>query len=174
MTSAPPPAGSGSLPVAVCPEPGSQDPSASFLDALAETAPDLHLIGRRELRTNNSWSHNLPSLVKGPARCVLYMHPTDAEARGLATGDLARIESRVGAVEAPVKATEDVMPGVVSLPHGYGHGLPETKMKVAAEYAGVSINDLTDPAEIDPVSGNAVLSGTPVRVAKAASAASAA
>ena len=132
--------------------------------SLAETPPPLVLIGRREMRTVNSWSHNLPSLVKGRVRCVLYIHPTDAEARQIHNGDRVKLTSRVGAVEVPAELTDAVMPGVVSLPHGYGHGVPGIQLKVAAEHAGASMNDLTDPAEIDPLSGTAVLSGVPVRV----------
>ncbi len=132
--------------------------------SLAETPPPLVLIGRREMRTVNSWSHNLPSLVKGRVRCVLYIHPTDAEARQIHNGDRVKLTSRVGAVEVPVELTDAVMPGVVSLPHGYGHGVPGIQLKVAAEHAGTSMNDLTDPAEIDPLSGTAVLSGVPVAV----------
>ena len=88
----------------------------------------------------------------------------DAEAHHIRSGDRVRVTSRVGAVEVPVELTDDVMPGVVSLPHGYGHGAPGIRLEVAAEHAGASINDLTDPAEIDPLSGTAVLSGVPVRV----------
>ena len=131
---------------------------------LAQSVPELVLIGRREARTVNSWSHNLPSLVTGPMRCVLSIHPADAEARGIGPDDRVRVTSRVGAVEVPVRFTDSVMPGVVVLPHGYGHRGPGIRLHVAAEHAGVSINDLTDPAEIDPLSGNAVLNGVPVRV----------
>jgi anaerobic selenocysteine-containing dehydrogenase len=122
------------------------------------------MIGRREARTVNSWSHNLPSLVKGRMRCLLHVHPADAEALRLQTGDRVRVTSRVGAVEVPVELTDTVMRGVVSLPHGYGHGVPGTQLTVAAEHAGASMNELTDPAEIDPLSGTAVLSGIPVQL----------
>ncbi len=128
-----------------------------------EPAP-LLLIGRREMRSVNSWSHNLPSLVKGRLRCTLLVHPADAEAQGIGSGDPVRVTSRVGAVEVPAEVTEEVMPGVVSLPHGYGHGLPGVQLGIAAKHAGASMNDLTDPAEIDPLSGTAVLSGIPVRL----------
>ncbi len=133
-------------------------------ETLRESPPELVLIGRREMRTVNSWSHNLPSLVSGRPRCVLLLHPADAAARGIAGGDRVRITSRVGAVESPVEITDAVMPGVVSLPHGYGHQGEGIRLGVAARHAGVSINDLTDPAAIDPLSGNAVLNGVPVRV----------
>jgi anaerobic selenocysteine-containing dehydrogenase len=116
------------------------------------------------MRSINSWSHNLPSLVKGRMRCVLHIHPADAEAHRIQPGDRVRVSSRVGAVEVPVELTDAMMRGVISLPHGYGHGAPGIQLKVAAEHAGASLNDLTDPAEIDPLSGTAVLSGIPVRV----------
>jgi anaerobic selenocysteine-containing dehydrogenase len=132
--------------------------------SLAEAPPPLVLIGRREMRTVNSWSHNLPSLVKGRMRCVLEIHPADAEAQGIQTGDRVRLTSRVGSVEVAAELTDAVMPGVVSLPHGYGHSAPGIQLAVAAQHAGVSVNDLTDPAEIEPLSGTAVLSGVPVRV----------
>jgi anaerobic selenocysteine-containing dehydrogenase len=132
--------------------------------SLTETPPALLLIGRREMRTVNSWSHNLPSLVKGRIRCVLYIHPTDAEAHGIGSGDRVKVTSRVGAVKVPAEVTDAVMQGVVSLPHGYGHRAPGIRLRVATEHAGASMNDLTDPAEIDPLSGTAVLSGVPVRV----------
>lgn len=133
-------------------------------ESLAESPPELVLIGRREMRTVNSWSHNLPSLVRGRMRCVLYIHPADADIRGVEPGDRVRVTSRVGAVEVAVEITDSVMPGVVVLPHGYGHRGDGIELKIAAEHAGASMNDLTDPAEIDPLSGNAVLNGVPVRV----------
>ncbi len=131
---------------------------------LSEDAPELVLIGRRELRSVNSWAHNLPSLVAGRARCVLYMHPADAAARRIVSGDRVRVTSRVGTVEVAAELTEDMMPSVVCLPHGYGHRGDGLRLSVATQHAGVSMNDLTDPAAIDPLSGNAVLSGTPVRI----------
>jgi len=92
------------------------------------------------------------------------MHPTDAAARRIVSGDRVRVTSRVGAVEVGVELTADVMAGVVCLPHGYGHRGNGLRLAVAVQHAGVSMNDLTDPAAIDPLSGNAVLNGTPVRV----------
>jgi anaerobic selenocysteine-containing dehydrogenase len=132
--------------------------------SLTEASRPLLLIGRREMRTVNSWSHNLPSLVKGRMRCVLLIHPTDANAHRIRSGDRVRVCSRVGSVEVPAEVTDAVMSGVVSLPHGYGHGVSGIRLEVAAKHAGASINDLTDPAEIDPLSGTAILSGVPVRV----------
>ena len=101
-------------------------------------------------------------------RCVLYIHPADAEARGIGPGDWVRVSSRVGAVEVPVRITDSVMPGVVVLPHGYGHRGDGIRLRSPPQHAGASINDLTDPAEIDPLSGNSVLNGVPVRVERCA------
>ena len=129
-----------------------------------DEAFDLQLIGRRQVRTNNSWLHNLPALMRGEDRCTLLMHPDDAASRGLADGDTARVRSRVGEVEAPVERSDTMMPGVVSLPHGFGHGRQGTRLSVAGAKPGVSLNTLTDTAEVDPVGGTAVLTGTPVRV----------
>ncbi|WP_034213814.1 molybdopterin oxidoreductase family protein [Actinoplanes subtropicus] len=125
---------------------------------------DLVLIGRRHLRSNNSWMHNVPALVKGRDRCTLQVHPTDAARLALADGDRAEVTSRAGAVNARVEVTDAVMPGVVSLPHGWGHGVPGTRLAVAAEHPGVNSNVLTDELAIDRLSGNSVLNGIPVAV----------
>ncbi|MDM7927040.1 molybdopterin oxidoreductase family protein [Blastomonas fulva] len=131
--------------------------------ALAETPADsLLLIGRRHVRNNNSWLHNSPRLAKGPDRCTAMIHPDDAVAHGVTDGDLVRITSRVGSVEVAAEISEDVMPGVISIPHGFGHDKPGTRLSVAGRRPGVSLNDLTDPQAMDPISGNAVLNGTPV------------
>ncbi|MGB0906371.1 MAG: molybdopterin oxidoreductase family protein [Maricaulaceae bacterium] len=130
-------------------------------------APAEHkfsLIGRRHIRSNNSWLHNSHRLLKGPNRCTLMMHPDDAHEMGIAGGDNVKVFNTVGEVELPAEITEDIMPGVVSMPHGYGHGRKGVKLSVAAEKAGVSMNDLTDPSKIDTLSGNAVLNGTPVSI----------
>jgi anaerobic selenocysteine-containing dehydrogenase len=127
----------------------------------------LSLIGRRDLRSNNSWMHNSRRLVKGPERCTLLMHPDDASRRSLADGQMVRVSSRVGAVTARLEVSADVMPGVVSLPHGWGHDRKGASLSVAAERPGVSANDLTDEAQLDPLSGNARLNGVPVDVAAA-------
>ena len=129
------------------------------------------LIGRRHLRSNNSWLHNSHRLLKGPDRCTLMIHPTDAGPRNLSNGDIARVFNAIGKLELVVEITEDIMPGVVSIPHGYGHGRKGVKLSVASEKPGVSINDLTDPSQKDPLSGNAVLNGTPVTVEAATKAA---
>jgi anaerobic selenocysteine-containing dehydrogenase len=123
------------------------------------------LIGRRDLRSNNSWMHNLPLLVSGPARCTAWLHPDDAARLGLADGEAVRVSSRAGQVELPVQVTEDIMPGVVSIPHGWGHGGRGVRLRVAADHAGVNSNVLADELLLDPVSGNAVLNGIPVELA---------
>jgi anaerobic selenocysteine-containing dehydrogenase len=125
---------------------------------------DLVLIGRRHLRGKNSWMHNYHRLVKGQDRCTLLMHPADLEERELWDGQTVCVRSRVGEVEVPVEASDAVMPGVVSLPHGWGHGRPGTNTTTANAYPGASINDLTDDSRVDPVSCNAAFSGTPVTV----------
>lgn len=122
------------------------------------------LIGRRHLRDNNSWLHNVPRLVSGKPRCTLMVHPEDARRLGLHEGGEAVVTSRVGEVRAPVTVTDEVMPGVVSLPHGYGHGREGVRLRVAGEHAGVSINDLTDDRFLDALSGNAAFSGVQVHV----------
>jgi anaerobic selenocysteine-containing dehydrogenase len=132
------------------------------------------LIGRRQLRSNNSWMHNLEPLVKGKDRCTMHVHPDDASRLGLADGGLAVVRSRVGEVEAPVEVTDAIMPGVVSIPHGWGHDASGAQMRVAAAHAGVNSNVLADESMVEPLSGNAVLSGIPVEVAPAGNGAPAA
>jgi anaerobic selenocysteine-containing dehydrogenase len=129
------------------------------------------LVGRRQLRSNNSWMHNLPALVKGKERCTMHIHPDDAARLGLEDGDRARVSSAVGSLEAAVELTDGIMPGVVSIPHGWGHDAPGIRMEVAREHAGVNSNLLADESQIDPVSGNAVLNGIPVELAPATAAA---
>jgi anaerobic selenocysteine-containing dehydrogenase len=135
-------------------------------EALEERRRDdrLLLVGRRNVRSNNSWMHNVPALAKGRDRCTLLIHPDDAARLGLEHGALARIRSRVGEVEAPVAVSDEMMPGVVSLPHGHGHGDRSARLGVAAEKPGVNSNVLTDEAALDALSGNAVLNGIPVVV----------
>lgn len=143
--------------------------------ALAEPANGgLLLVGRRHLRSNNSWMHNLPVLARGPERCTLQVHPADAERLGLADGGRARVTSRTGQVQAPVEVTDRVMPGVVSLPHGWGHDVEGTRLRVAAERPGVNSNVLADEELLEPLSGTAVLNGIPVEVAPVPAAAAAA
>jgi anaerobic selenocysteine-containing dehydrogenase len=124
----------------------------------------LVLIGRRHLRTNNSWMHNARSLVKGPDRSHLLMNPEDARRLGIAAGQEVRVQSRVGAVTAKVATTDDMMAGVVSLPHGYGHAAVADTLKIAGALTGANINCLTDDMFVEPVIGTAVLNGVPVTV----------
>ena len=131
---------------------------------LTAPAPELVLIGRRQLRSNNSWMHNAPRLMRGPDRCTLLLHPDDARKRGIATGDDVEIRSAVGAVIVPAEITEAIMPGVVSLPHGFGHARPGVGQRLAASKPGASLNDLTDPDRLDELTGNAALNGVPVEV----------
>ncbi|GAB3993693.1 molybdopterin-dependent oxidoreductase [Nocardioides marmoraquaticus] len=134
------------------------------LAALVAEGPDgLVLVGRRHRSDNNSWMHNSARLTRGRPRHHLLMHPDDLAARQLADGDAVTVSSRVGRVTTEVRSTDEMMRGVVSLPHGYGHQVPGTRLGTAAHVAGVSINDLTDPTRLD-VSGNAAFSGVPVQV----------
>jgi anaerobic selenocysteine-containing dehydrogenase len=135
---------------------------------LGRNGNGLVLVGRRDLRSNNSWMHNLPVLVKGDPRCTMHVHPTDATRLGLADGARARVTSRAGTVEVPVEVTDAIMPGVVSIPHGWGHDLPGMRIQVASVHAGVNSNRLADELAIDPLSGNAVLCGIPVAIEPAA------
>ena len=127
---------------------------------------ELVLIGRRQLRSNNSWMHNVNVLAKGRFRCTLLVHPDDAARLGVADGDHAEVRSRVGAVVAPVEVTDTMAPGVVSLPHGWGHDRPGAPFGVAGQRPGVNSNLLTDDVLLDPLSGNAVLNGIPVTVSR--------
>lgn len=132
--------------------------------ASAEAAGPLVLIGRRQVRSNNSWMHNFTRLVKGPAGCTLHMHPQDAAARVVHHGDTVLLRSRTGSVRVELCLTEDMRPGVVSLPHGWGHGRPGTRTSVANAHAGVSVNDVTDELRVDHLSGNAAFNGLTVEV----------
>ena len=126
------------------------------------------LIGRRHVRDNNSWMHNHHRLMKGKPRCQLLMHPDDVAKEGWQSGMVVTIESRVGAIDAELAASDEMMPGVVSLPHGYGHGLAGTRGEVASRHAGVSCNDITDEQFVDQLSGNAAVNGVSVRLSAAA------
>jgi anaerobic selenocysteine-containing dehydrogenase len=127
----------------------------------------LVLIGRRELRSNNSWMHNLPSLVSGRERCVLYVHPEDAARYAVEDGAMAILESRVHRGEVRVTVTDEMRPGVVSLPHGWGHADSAPWQKVAGSRPGVSINDWLDDAVVEPIIGQSILNGVPVRLSPA-------
>jgi anaerobic selenocysteine-containing dehydrogenase len=127
-------------------------------------ATGLRLVNRRDARSMNSWLHNLPSLAKGRDRCTLQIHPDDAAARGLASGGEALVRTRVGAIRAPVEVTDEVMRGVVSLPHGFGHAEPGVELRVAARRPGANVNAVTDDLPRDLPSGASMLFGGPVEV----------
>jgi anaerobic selenocysteine-containing dehydrogenase len=147
------------------------DLTGRFADWLATDPTDgLVLIGRRHVRNNNSWLGNSRRLAKGPPRCTLMMAPADAAARGIADGEIVAVASAAGRVEVAAEITDAMMPGVVSMPHGFGHGRKGVKLGVARERPGVSQNDLTERSRIDPLSGNAALVGTPVTVERCAQA----
>jgi len=153
--------------VELAPEPllADVDRLAALLDTTPETG--LRLVGRRHLRSNNSWMHNIDVLVKGKPRCTLQIHPDDAATSGIADGADVTVTSSAGAVVALAEVTDEVAPGTVSLPHGWGHGVDGTRGRVAATTSGVNSNVLTDVAVLDPLSGNARLNGIPVTVAAA-------
>ncbi|GGX10641.1 molybdopterin oxidoreductase family protein [Streptomyces lomondensis] len=133
--------------------------------ALAERPAGLVLVGRRHLRSNNSWMHNVPALTGGSNRCTLHIHPEDAERLGVEDGAPVRVKGAGGEVTAPAEVTDTVRRGVVSLPHGWGHDRPGTRLRHAATDPGVNVNQLLDGRLLDPLSGNAVLNGVPVEVA---------
>ena len=138
-----------------------------LLRSLGRTVDGFVLIGRRHLRSNNSWMHNVPALTGGTNTCTLQIHPADASRLGLADSALARVKGDGGEVEVPVEITDSVRPGVVSLPHGWGHGQSGTRLGVASRTPGVNVNQLLDGTRLDPLSGTAVLNGFPVQVAAA-------
>ena len=130
--------------------------------SLSADVPELVLIGRRQLRSNNSWMHNVPRLMRGPDRCTLMLNVVDAARLGIADGQGVEVRSRVGAVTVQAEVTDTLMPGVVSLPHGFGHGKAGVRLGVAQAHAGASLNDLTDPEFLDELTGNTAASGVPV------------
>ncbi|GAA4926061.1 molybdopterin oxidoreductase family protein [Streptomyces coeruleoprunus] len=132
--------------------------------ALTDPPPPLVLVGRRHLRSNNSWLHNVPALNGGTNTCTLQVHPDDAARLGLTDGSPARVKGEGGEIEAPVEVTDAVRRGVVSLPHGWGHSRPGTRLAVASARPGVNVNQLLDGSRLDPLSGTAVLNGFPVEV----------
>jgi anaerobic selenocysteine-containing dehydrogenase len=131
---------------------------------LARPRPPMVLIGRRHLRSNNSWQHNIRTLMKGKPRCVLQVHPEDAQRLGLADQGRARVTSASGSLVAPVEVSDTVMPGVVSLPHGWGHDVDGTRLAVARERPGANVNVLGSTHHVDPLSGNPQLNGIPVSI----------
>lgn len=151
--------------IEIAPEAIVADVEARLVPSLDRRANgELVLVGRRDLRSNNSWMHNIEILVKGKPRCTLQIHPDDATRLGVQDGEVARVRSRVGVVELPAQITDGIMPGVVSIPHGWGHDAAGADMAVAERYAGVNSNVLTDGELMDPLSGNSVLNGIPVTV----------
>jgi anaerobic selenocysteine-containing dehydrogenase len=134
----------------------------AWLSRAAETP--LRLINRRDLRSMNSWLHNVAALAKGRERCTLQMHPRDAAQRALADGDRARVRTRVGEIEVSVEVTDAVMPGVVSLPHGFGHRGPGLEMRIATKRPGANVNLVSDDLAFDAPSGASALFGGPVEV----------
>jgi anaerobic selenocysteine-containing dehydrogenase len=141
---------------------------ARLHEALAEPVNGgMVLVGRRDLRSNNSWMHNLPMLVSGKERCTAHVHPDDAARLGLVDGEPAVVRSRAGAVVVPVEVTDDVMPGVVSIPHGWGHDQRGVGLAVASAHAGTNSNVLTDELVVEPLSGTAILNGIPVELERA-------
>ncbi|MCU1428293.1 MAG: anaerobic dehydrogenase, typically selenocysteine-containing [Actinomycetia bacterium] len=131
------------------------------------TDDGLVLVSRRHVRSNNSWMHNVRVLVKGKDRCTLLVHPDDAERIGLRNGGHAKVVSEAGSLVAPVEVSDEMMRGVVSLPHGWGHDRPGVRLSVAAEHAGVNNNHLAPGDFVDVPSGNAAVNGIPVEVAPA-------
>ena len=151
------------------PEPFVED-MARLQTAVAEGRFDAGrflLINRRHPRSNNSWMHNLHPLIKGPDRCLAWLHPDDAEALGISDGQRLRIRSRVGEIALPVALTDTVRPGVVSVPHGFGHGDPAVRQQLASRRAAANVNMLSDDADCDRPSGNAAFNGVPVTLSVA-------
>jgi anaerobic selenocysteine-containing dehydrogenase len=150
--------------IELLPEPIAAD-LPRLRQAMAERPAGLLLVGRRHLRSNNSWMHNVPALTGGTNRCTLHLHPEDAERLGVRDGTAVRVKGGGGEVTVPAEVTDAVRRGVVSLPHGWGHDRPGTRLGHAAKDPGVNVNQLLDGTLLDPLSGNAVLNGVPVEVA---------
>jgi anaerobic selenocysteine-containing dehydrogenase len=129
---------------------------------LARAVPELVIVGRRQLRSNNSWMHNLPVLAKGRFRCTALVSAADADRLGLQSGGRARIAAGSKSIDVEVEVSDEMMPGVVSLPHGWGHDQPGARLQVAGERPGANLNTLFDERLRDPLSGNAVLGGVPI------------
>ncbi len=141
---------------------------AKLLDQASQNG-HLRLIGRRQLRSNNSWMHNTERLLRGKPQCTILMHPADATQRQLTQGQTVVVQSQVGSVEAPLEISDEMMPGVVSIPHGWGHDRLGIQLEIAQQHAGASINDLTDDQSIDALCGTAAFNGTWVSVKPAGS-----
>ena len=153
--------------IELAPDPIVDDVRDRLPRLLAERNNDdggILLVGRRDLRSNNSWMHNIRVLVKGKARCTLHVHPDDAQRLGLVDGKLARVASTAGSVDVPIEVTDSIRAGVVSIPHGWGHDGPGVQLSIAREHAGVNSNVLTRPDLLDPLSGTSALNAIPVEV----------
>jgi anaerobic selenocysteine-containing dehydrogenase len=141
------------------------------LEALDQLVPDsagqMRLIGRRHVRSNNSWMHNSHRLVKGKSRCTAMLHPEDASRLGVADGVEVEVSTEAGCIVLPAEVTDAVMPGVVSVPHGFGHGRSGVQLSVASQHAGVSVNDVLRNDQTDALTGTAILNGQPVQVRRA-------
>jgi anaerobic selenocysteine-containing dehydrogenase len=131
---------------------------------LERPAEPLVLVSRRHLRSNNTWMHNVPALMKGRDRCTLLIHPADAARCGIADDDVVTVKSEAGEIKVPVEVTDAIKPGVVSMPHGWGHGKPGTRMSVANNSPGANTNALSPPTFLDEPSGNGALNGIPVTI----------
>jgi anaerobic selenocysteine-containing dehydrogenase len=151
-------------PPAFLEEAASLEALAAAREAALSDGFDLILIGRRQLRSNNSWLHNSARLMKGADRCTALLHPDDAAARGLEHGERVRVTSAVGSIEVPLEVSDEMRPGVVSIPHGFGHGRPGVGWSGAAAKPGASVNDITDPSVVDRLTGNAAFNALPVQV----------
>jgi anaerobic selenocysteine-containing dehydrogenase len=149
-------------------EAGRLEALAAAREAALSNGFDLILIGRRQLRSNNSWLHNSARLMKGDDRCTALLHPEDADARGLAHGQTVRVTSAVGAIEVPLEVSDEMRRGVVSIPHGFGHNRAGVGWSGAAAKPGASVNDITDPSVVDRLTGNAAFNAVPVSVVAAA------
>jgi anaerobic selenocysteine-containing dehydrogenase len=131
---------------------------------LKDDGYDMMLIGRRHILSNNSWLHNSRRLLKGKNRCTALLHPEDAKKHNINPGDMIEVQSKVGSIILPSELTEDIMPGIVSIPHGWGHDRPGVQLKTAREFAGVSVNDITDNRVTEELTGSSVFFGVPVRI----------
>ena len=140
---------------------------AAVDEALRDAPPELVVVGRRDVRSNNSWMHNLPTLAKGPERCTALLHPLDAARHGVQAGERVRLQGAGGrAIELPATLSDEMMPGVVSVPHGWGHDQAGARLGVAALRPGANLNDLLDDRLRDPLSGTSVLNGVPVTLSR--------
>jgi len=134
--------------------------------AMSRTAPELVLVSRRQLRSLNSWFHNVPTMMKGSEQCTVQIHPDDASSHAINDGEQIKVNSEAGSVTAIAEITSDIHPGVVCLPHGWGHGIEGTRLQVANQHPGTNFNTLVPTTALDAISGNAAINGVPVTIAK--------